>query len=185
MILVCIFTFAIDGFVALAPAPMVRSTFYPVEYSAFIQSESQKYGVDPYLVCAVIKCESNWQADANSAAGAVGLMQLMPSTAQEMVRQGMVDADQYDYQKLTDPTTNMEFGIAYLGYLQQHLGSTDEVIAAYNAGLGSVSGWQSSGGDISSNITYAETANYLVRVNEAYGHYKDLYPMGITTNAKS
>jgi len=179
MALACLATFALDIFIVVAPAPLVRATFYPVDRPAFIQSVADQYGVDPYLVCAVIKCESNWQADASSAAGAQGLMQLMPSTAQEMARQGLVDVSRYDYQDLTDPEVNIVYGTAYLSYLQRNLSTTDEVIAAYNAGPGSVTGWQSAGGDISSNITYGETAAYLVRVRDAYGRYRQFYPSGI------
>ena len=50
------------------------------------------------------------------------------------------------------------------------------LIAAYNAGIGSVSDWQSGDGDISSNIEYAETSAYLAHVNDAYRHYRELYP---------
>ena len=106
----------------------------------------------------------------------VGLMQLMPSTAKEIARLGLVDSSRYDYNRLTDPTTNIVYGVAYLGYLKRNLGNQDEVIAAYNAGIGSVSGWQSGGGDISSNIAYAETSAYLAHVNDAYRHYRELYP---------
>lgn len=176
MAIVCALTF---GF-SLVPDNLVRSIFYPVKYADIIQEASDRYGVDPYLVCAVIKCESNWNPTVQSDAGAQGLMQLMPATSQELATLGSVDSSTYDPTALTDPTTNIEYGTAYLAYLQANLNATDEVIAAYNAGLGSVSSWQSSGGDISNNITYAETAAYLVRVKDAYAKYQELYPNGIT-----
>ncbi|OFK24926.1 lytic transglycosylase domain-containing protein [Olsenella sp. HMSC062G07] len=180
LLAVCLLTFATDVVVGLAPAQFVRNWFYPVRHASVIEQASAEQGVDPYLVCAVIKCESNWDAGVTSSAGAVGLMQLMPSTAQEMVRLGVVSGSAYDPTRLTDPTTNIVYGTAYLGYLSRHLSSQDEVIAAYNAGIGNVSSWQSGGGDVAGNIQYAETAAYLVRVRQAYAQYKALYPDGLS-----
>lgn len=175
---------------SLVPSRIVRRILFPVEHSVQINGAAARYGVDPYLVAAVIKCESNWDENAQSGAGAVGLMQLMPETAQEVARLGLVDTSAYDYSDLTDPTVNIEYGTAYLGYLQGQLGSTDEVIAAYNAGLGSVQKWNessaqssdtlsSSTSDFQSRIQYPETALYVQRVNDAYAHYQKLYPEGL------
>ena len=57
----------------------------------------------------------------------------------------------------------------------------DEVVAAYNAGIGTVNQWRSDGGDIVDNITYPETSRYLERVNRAYAVYVRCYPEGITS----
>jgi soluble lytic murein transglycosylase len=176
MALTCALTFATN----LAPNDLVRSLLYPVKYADLVQDSSTRHGVDPYLVCAVIKCESGWDSEASSSAGAVGLMQLMPATSAEVAQMGLVDAGTYDPNNLTDPATNIEYGTAYLAYLQQYLGSTDEVIAAYNAGMGTVGTWVGDGGDLSSSIEYAETAAYLVLVKDAYSRYQQLYPEGIT-----
>ena len=164
---------------SLLPTQIVRSVFYPVEHADVIERASQRYGVDEYLICAVIKCESNWDEQAQSSAGAVGLMQLMPSTSEAVAKMGLVDSSAYPPDNLTDAETNIMYGTAYLSYLQKNLSSRDQVIAAYNAGLGSVSKWLANGDDISSQIQYSETASYLVRVNEAYDRYKQFYPDGI------
>jgi len=71
--------------------------------------------------------------------------------------------------------TNIEYGCAYLGQLQASLGSTDEVIAAYNAGPGSVEQWLSGGGDLADVIDFPETALYLAKVKETYTQYERLY----------
>lgn len=162
------------------PASVVRSTFYPVHHASEINASAKRHGVDPLLVCAVIKCESDWNESAVSGAGAKGLMQLMPATAKEMCDMGYVDDASYDPQSLTDGVTNIEFGCAYLGYLSQNLDSTEEVIAAYNAGLTAVKGWkETSTGSIADEIPYSETKFYLERVENAYEQYKRLYPDGI------
>ncbi|WP_077597634.1 lytic transglycosylase domain-containing protein [Olsenella urininfantis] len=179
MLAVC----ALTLFAQSAPASLLRNLLYPVEHAERIEAASARHGVDPYLVCAVIKCESNWNSDASSTAGALGLMQVMPETAEEVAGLGLVDRASFDPQRLTDPDTNIEYGVAYLGYLQRALSSQDEVIAAYNAGVGSVGDWLSGGGDLSSSIRYAETAAYLARVKDAQARYEELYPRGISSSS--
>ena len=140
----------------------------------------ERHGVDPLLACAVIQCESGWDEDVVSSAGAVGLMQVMPIAAETMVLQGIVDPERWDPDALADPEVNIEYGCATLGYLQDQLSSLDETIAAYNAGLGAVQGWIDEGGSIPEDIEYAETRAYVERVREAYEGYRQSYPDGIT-----
>lgn len=158
----------------------VKKILYPVQYADYIQEAADTYGVDPYLICAVIKTESNWDTNATSSAGAEGLMQLMPDTAATVYAMGLVS--RYDPTNLYDPKTNIIYGTAYLSYLENHLSSDEEIIAAYNAGLGSVQKWLASGGDISQNITFSETAGYLTKVKAARTVYETLYPEGISAN---
>ena len=164
---------------AATPATLARRTLYPVRHAQDIQSSATRHGVDPLLVAAVIKCESNWDENAQSSAGALGLMQVMPQTSSELARMGLVDSDTYDPTNLLDPATNIEYGTAYLAFLQKNLSSTDEVIAAYNAGMGKVEEWLAQPGELADNITYTETREYLRRVSEAYQGYRDSYPMGL------
>lgn len=178
-IVVLAMTLAFAGGLAAAPLGLVRSLVYPVEHVDVIESASARYGVDPDLVCAVIKCESGWDEGAVSHAGAVGLMQVMPSTAESLNGLGIVDAAAYDPARLSDPEVNIEYGCAYLGYLQTHLSSLDEVIAAYNAGIGAVQGWIADGASIPEGIEYAETRAYLDRVRGAYEGYQSSYPDGL------
>ncbi len=163
---------------ASLPTTLGRRYLFPVEHREAILDSSSRHGVDPLLVCAIIKCESNWDADALSEAGAVGLMQLLPSTSQELADYGLVDLWAYDPTDLTDPDTNIEYGCAYLSQLQSQLSSTDEVIAAYNAGPGSVEEWRAESDgftDITELIAFPETALYLQRVKESHARYQQLY----------
>lgn len=159
---------------------LTHELFYPVHHAEAVQGSAERHGVDPYLVCAVIECESGWDEGALSAAGAVGLMQVMPDTVTSLVELGVVDGAAYDPSDLEDPEVNIEYGCAYLGYLQEHLSSEEEVIAAYNAGIGAVQGWLADGGTIPEGIEYAETRAYLERVLSAYEGYRLSYPSGIT-----
>lgn len=165
--------------IVAAPSGITRQLVFPVRYAETISDSASRNGVDPLLVCAVIKCESDWDELAVSSAGAVGLMQVMPSTAQSLIDMGLVSAGSLDPDNLTDPETNIEFGCAYLGYLQRTLSTLDEVVAAYNAGPAVVQEWLSQGGSIPEGIEYAETRAYLERVTMAYEGYRDSYPEGI------
>ncbi len=159
-----------------APAFVFKSVF-PLNYEDYIKQSSERYGLDPYLVAAVIKTESNWNAQAVSNKGAQGLMQLMPETAQDMVSKGLVSTSGYSSENLSDPATNIEFGCAYLAYLLKYFnGSTDRAIAAYNAGMANVETWAQQNTVLHNAITFPETQAYLIRVNGAQTRYRELYP---------
>lgn len=164
------------------PTKLARSLFFPVTYAERIDDAAARYEVDPHLVAAIIRCESGWNDSAQSEAGAVGLMQLMPDTAKTVSGMGVVDTARFNPNNLTDPATNIEYGTALLAYLQTQLETTDEVIAAYNAGLGTVQGWLEAPGSpgIPDAITYPETRHYLDRVNESVRQYAKYYPNGMS-----
>ncbi len=175
--LACVLVLGVISFIySFGPALLFRS-MYPLRYESEIAASSAAHGVDPYLVAAVIRAESNWDPEASSHKGAQGLMQLMPETAQDMVDKGLVNASTYSADDLLDPATNIEFGCAYLAYLLDYFnGATDKAIAAYNAGMGNVDDWTSADSPLHSAITFPETQAYLVRVNMALGRYRELYP---------
>lgn len=158
-----------------APSLLVKP-LYPLSYEEYIQTASELYKIDPCLVAATIEVESNWNARARSNRGAEGLMQLLPETAQDMIDQGYVDGDAYAAADLLDPETNIMFGCAYLRYLLDYYdGSTEYVIAAYNAGIGNVEAWVVEDTALHNAITFPETQAYLVRVLNAYNRYRELY----------
>ncbi len=149
---------------------------YPLKYEEEITAAAQDYGVDPYLVAAVISCESGWDPQAESHRGAQGLMQLMPETAQDIVDKGYVDGEVYAADNLYDPETNIRFGCAYLSSLLTYFnGATDKAIAAYNAGMGNVDEWTQTDDLLHNAITFPETQAYLVRVTMAQTRYQELY----------
>jgi hypothetical protein len=115
-------------------------------YGEIISAMSEAHGVDPLLVRALIQVESNYQTRARSRKGAMGLMQLMPSTARV-----------YNVRNPFDPRTNIEAGIKHLKSLIDRFGKVDLGLAAYNAGEGAVT-------KFNGIPPYRETRNYVSRI---------------------
>ena len=90
---------------------------YPVNYIEEIQKYSNEYGVDPKVVLAIMRVESNFKSDAVSKVNAKGLMQVLPDTAKHVAKLLNVDANSLD---LNDPETNVKVGTYYLKYLMQN-----------------------------------------------------------------
>ncbi len=135
------------------------------KYEPLLKAAAHQYSVDPALLKAVMAAESGFNPFAVSPKGAVGLMQLMPATAQ---RYGLrADKKKTIAQKLTDPGTNIDLGARYLRDLramfpnQQHL-----VLASYNAGEGAVQKYRNT------IPPYPETRNYVQLVTQFYRLYK-------------
>lgn len=151
--------------------------YYPLpgQYAAAIRDSSARHEVNPYLVAAVIECESNWKPDRVSKAGAVGLMQVLPATAKDLVKSGAVDGG-YASRDLADPAVSIEFGAAYLRFLVERYHEIEPALAAYNAGMGNVDEWVAKGGNIRDHIEFPETRHYVLRVMRARDVYQRLYP---------
>ncbi|WP_018714301.1 lytic transglycosylase domain-containing protein [Brachymonas chironomi] len=137
-----------------------RSRSYS-QVSRHIQREASRNGLDYNLVKAVIAAESGFNAGAVSPVGAVGLMQIMPTTAMDL---GLRADAQYSVEdKLTDPALNIRLGARYLKFLvNKYPGRLDLAVAAYNAGHGAVS---RAGNQIP---RYRETQNYVRTVMALY-----------------
>ncbi len=163
---------------SLSSCTIRNEILYPIEYKDIIVTYCDKYGVPYELACAVIRTESSFNTNAKSSAGAVGLMQLMPTTAEEIAgRLG----EEYDESKLMDPDTNIKYGCFYLNFLYRYLGENwDTACAAYNAGIGRVNQWladsnYSDDGVSLKAIPIEETRNYVEKINKYKIKYKELY----------
>lgn len=150
--------------------------YYQLAYEEEIADSAVRHRVNPYLVASVIEAESDWREDVRSGAGAVGLMQLLPSTAEELARRGIVDADVFPPQELSEPRVNIEYGTAYLRYLVERYHEIEIAVAAYNAGLGNVDQWAAGGGDIREHIDFPETKHFVLKVSRGKERYERLYP---------
>jgi soluble lytic murein transglycosylase len=141
---------------------------YPLAYEAEIAAAAERHGLDPYLVAAVVRAESNFEPEAVSRAGAVGLMQVMPATAGWITERP--DWQGGDAPRLTDPRDNTELGSYYLAYLVDRFDDVPTALAAYNAGHGEVDRWlRNAGEEGSSTVTVAEipfreTRDFVQRV---------------------
>ncbi len=155
-------------------------TLYPVPYYDEIALLCQEFGEDLPLVLALIQTESRFRQDALSSPGAVGLMQVMPDTAQWMADQ--LGLEDYSAEKLYEREWNLKLGIAYLHYLRQQFpGSLVQALAAYNAGPTKVRSWLAAdqwdgSRDNLEEIPYKETRNYVEKVMNRYETYRQIYP---------
>jgi soluble lytic murein transglycosylase len=150
--------------------------YYELDHRDQILVSAKRHKVNPYLIAAVIEAESDWVEDAQSAVGAQGLMQVMPSTAEELARRGKVDARSYPADSLSDPGVNIEYGAAYLRYLVERYHEIEPALAAYNAGLANVDTWVAEGGDIRERIEFPATRFFVLKVSRARDRYEALYP---------
>ena len=128
-----------------------RSDEVPVSYLKSINSACEKYGVDPSLVRAIVKVESDYNPFAISSKGAMGLMQLMPQTAIDL-----------DVKNSFDPHENIHGGVRYLRYLlDRYEGNLQLALAAYNSGETAVKRW----GTVP---PFKETKDYVKKVLGLY-----------------
>lgn len=154
--------------------------FYPQKYSEQVTKNSAEFGVDEALIYSVIRTESGFRPEVVSHAGAVGLMQLMPSTFDWL--QEKLDGEViYTQDRLTDPDINVRYGTYFLAMLiERYDGDVKTIASAYNAGTTTVDGWlgdsaYSSDGKTLSYIPYEETQKYAEKVAKTFEMYKKLY----------
>jgi soluble lytic murein transglycosylase len=152
-------------------------TVYPLEHTGAIRSAARRYDLDPALVAAVIYAESRFDEHARSNQGAVGLMQVLPETAEQIADEsGGVTFTTAD---LEDPQVNVRYGSYYLRQaLDAYDGDLRAAIASYNAGMGAVAQWRTEGdgGRLRlRDIQYPETRAYVEKVLQARRVYRDTY----------
>jgi soluble lytic murein transglycosylase len=142
---------------------------YPLRYEQIVTGHARNYDLEPHLVAAVIYQESKFKADAVSSSGAVGLMQLLPATAQGIAdRTGGRGWQERD---LLDPELNVRYGSWYLRHLLDKYDDEELALAAYNAGQTNVDRWRARG----VGIQFAETRHYVERVQELKEIYARVY----------
>lgn len=171
--------FVLVCLVAVAVActlPLTRYLFYPLRYEEIVFPLADQYALDPALLYAVIKTESNFNSQATSSAGAKGLMQITDATAEYIASKRSID--RYD---LFDAEDNIDFGCWYLNYLFARFTDGRTALASYNAGENTVRAWLedaslSEDGRSLIRIPYSETARYLAKIDRSYRCYQATYP---------
>ena len=168
------------GFAADLLWTKVDHTTHPRKYHDIVTKYSVEYNIPEYIIFAVIKTESGFDPLAKSSAGAMGLMQMMPSTfewltGEEHLNEGLSSDSLYD------PEVSIRYGTYYLCYLHAKFDRIwDTAIAAYNGGEGNVAKWLSDPeySDGEGNLTYIpfdETRSYVDKVSSASEMYQKLY----------
>ncbi len=152
------------------------SRLYPRPWLEEIEASAAEFSLEPWLLYALIRSESFFQNTVVSHAGAIGLTQLMASTASDVARKLRVG--EYD---LNDPATNIRFGAYYLSEMISRLdGDIMSALFAYNAGISRVRTWRLSARDLSADLfleslPFAETREYGRKVLAAAVVYGYLY----------
>ena len=148
---------------------------YKKDYSEYVTKYSQKYNVDENLIYALIKAESNFEANAVSNKNAQGLMQLMPSTAEEVANKNDIELTE---ENILEPDININIGTKYISTLLERYECIEVALAAYNAGIGNVDKWiengtiKTDGSDIE-NIPFKETNTYVRKIMRDYKIYSE------------
>lgn len=173
ILLILVLLFSIVGFKPLL------STVFSFPYRDLTFYYANVNSLDPYLLAALIKTESNFNAQAESHKGARGLMQIMPETADWAITQ--MNIDNFTPDLLYEPEINLKIGTWYLAYLVKEFNNEATlVLAAYNGGSGNVKKWLSeqkitSGKNSIDNIPFTETREFVSKVLWSQKVYKFLY----------
>ena len=151
---------------------------FPLPYWDVIHRESQRRGVDPFLVAGLIRQESRFESEAVSSAGALGLMQLMPPTARQLDRNRRLSRE-----RILEPERNIRLGVLHLSQLLRRFdGNVEKAVAAYNGGGARVAQWTKElPADIPAfveSIPLEQTRNFVYIVLRNYQFYRDLYGGG-------
>jgi soluble lytic murein transglycosylase len=150
---------------------------YALPLAPSIRRWSASANLDPMLVAALIHQESAFQPEARSGKNAIGLMQLLPTTARKWAGEAKI---RYARARLTDPDYNIHLGTVYFAALQKQFGSVEAALAAYNAGEDRVASWTSGApyretAEFVDSIPFTETRQYVQIITRNADIYRRLY----------
>ena len=155
---------------------------YPRAFDSSVEKASKATGVPEQMIWGIMRAESHFRDDAQSAVGALGLMQLMPFTGRKVA--SLMNISSFETRSLLDPETNIKLGSRYLQrLLEKFSGSIPLVAASYNAGPHRAHAWVLNFGSLNmdefiEHIPFVETRNYVKRVVRNYQIYNLLYKGG-------
>jgi soluble lytic murein transglycosylase len=174
--LLAVFVLLVIGAGALMPTvdKALREVTLPLRHEDIIRQQARDKGLDPALIAAVIYAESRFR-DQTSHAGARGLMQITPATADEIARRS--GGTRFEQGDLATPQINIAYGSWYLRWLLERYGGNERLaVAAYNAGTGNVDRWIARDPGMEPEaIPFPETRHYVERVFGAREDYRDTY----------
>jgi len=144
--------------------------WYPLRYGEIVRGHAHNYDLDPALLAAVIYQESKFKPHARSNRGAIGLMQLLPETAEGIAAR--TGGSRFRVADLDNPEINIRYGAWYLEHLIQRYGDERTALAAYNAGQANVDSWRKQG----LPVQFEETRHFVDHVEKLKGIYRHAYP---------
>ena len=169
------------GFLVNLGGRYLEKVSLPREHIEIVEKYAKEYDFDPAFIFAVIKTESGFRKDAVSSVGAIGLMQIMPSTAEKLAER--LGEQIPTKEELFSPGVNIRYGCEMLSWMREEFEVSDTLLAAYNAGWGNVKKWlsdknYSDDGITLKKIPFEETKNFIKRVNKTKDKYRELYYNG-------
>ncbi len=183
-LVVLVAAFALAGVLLAAAAGVgplgeaVREITLPLRHDDIIRQQASEKDLDPTLIAGVIYEESRFR-DQTSGAGARGLMQITPETADFIARHS--GGNRFEQSDLGSPQINIAYGTYFLRFLIDHYeGDEDAALAAYNAGITNVDGWvEEAGGidgfEVGQHVPFPETRAYVENVQERRDQYREHY----------
>jgi soluble lytic murein transglycosylase len=156
----------------------LQKQVYPAGWGDVVAEQAATYGLDPLLMLALMRQESSFDPRAQSGAQAMGLTQIIPSTARNIASR--LGRDDFALRDLFKPSVSVEFGTWLVSQLLgDYHGRLFPTLAAYDAGGGNVARWLQRFGDdpdvLVEQIPFNETQTYLRIVYDNYFHYRELY----------
>jgi soluble lytic murein transglycosylase len=163
----------------LGGTPANYRLYFPVLERQTLISSSRENGLDPVLVAALIRQESNFNPLATSPVGARGLMQLMPDVGRSLASSRGITP--WNPDMLYEPATNIKLGTAHLSTLMRKYPDVVKSLAAYNAGESRVAKWSTKTGAadpevFTERIPFVETRDYVRTILRNRAYYQSLYP---------
>lgn len=159
--------------------PQILKKIYPIKYKEYVEEAAKANEVDKLLIYSIIKAESGFKENVKSSSGAIGLMQIMLPTAQEIAKK--IDIQNLTEEQLYEPKMNIIIGTKYFAtLLETYDNNINLAIIAYNAGMGNVNKWIANGiinedGTDVDNIPFEETKMYVKKILQNYEIYKEIY----------
>jgi soluble lytic murein transglycosylase len=150
----------------------IREVTLPLRHDDIIRQQAERFDIDAALIAAIINQESGF-VDQTSSAGARGLMQITPDTAETI--ETLSGGETFVFEDLANPDLNIRYGTFYLNHLLDRFGGNEvAALAAYNAGPENAEAWGSSALEID-DIAFPETRSYVESVLERREEYRHNY----------
>ena len=154
----------------------VKHAIYPLNYMDSVEKYAEEFGVDKYLILAVIKTESGFDPNAKSDADAIGLTQITEETF-AWIKLKLCRKENLVFEDLYNPDTAIRFGTYYIAKnLERYNGDISTAAAAYHSGWGTVdkllAEYQT---EILTQFPYTQMEHYVYKINKSYNAYHELY----------